>query len=197
MNPEKFGDSYDFVKREIIRGLAPSCEWATHPMYFEPEPKRDLNFLVQYEVFLGVHRVDGDIFDREQVVTLGRQCQKHLLLDPDTGLPGPKSRRPRGGRRVCIDIGELVQIATATKRRQRLTLIFDQSYSRANSLKMNKEMAEKKLKALRHCGVFGAAYVSHAVFIWASGSKLSVVGGSRRLIRDLNIPYKHLVGDGV
>jgi hypothetical protein len=197
MDPKKLGDSYDFVKREIMRGLAPPEHWAAHPMYFAQEQNRDSNFLARYKAFLGVHRVAGDIFDREQVVTLGRQCQEHLLLDPDTGLPGPKSRRPRGGRRVCIDIGELAKIATAPKRRQMLTLVFDQCYSRANCHQVNKEIAENKLKALRHHGVYGAAYVSHAVFIWVSGCKLSVVGGSRRLMRDLRIPQKCLVGDGV
>ena len=33
MDPQKFGDSYDFVKRDLIHWLASAEEWATHPMY--------------------------------------------------------------------------------------------------------------------------------------------------------------------
>ena len=82
MDPQQFGDSYDFVKRDLIHWLASAEEWATHPMYFGP--KR--GFIAKHAEFLGIALAAGDTIRRNLVSTVGSDCPHHLLLDPNTGL---------------------------------------------------------------------------------------------------------------
>ena len=37
MQPEMFGDSYDFLKRRLLQNLEEG--WITHPMYFDTQPE--------------------------------------------------------------------------------------------------------------------------------------------------------------
>ena len=144
MNHNFFGDSYDLVKRTIIHGLARSTEeWAVHPMYFSQPPKNIFvreNFVHHYTEFLGIGLVEGHNYVRENVREIGVLCPSHLFLDPDTGLrlhggPGPQH----------LDVLELAAIANAPVRKHKLTLVYDQSYSRQDRLTGRKERAHEKL----------------------------------------------------
>ena len=196
MNPAFLGDSYDFVKRTIIHGLAPSTEeWAVHPMYFS-QPRKNIfvqeNFVHQYTEFLGIGLVDGHNYVRENVGEIGALCPSHLFLDPDTGLrihggPGPQH----------LDVPELAAIANAPVRKHKLTLVYDQSYSRQLRLEGRMEKAQGKLGALRDHDIYGAAYVSHLVFIWVSADQDTVIAATNRLIACSRLPRWRFVGHGV
>ena len=183
MRPEMFGDSYDFVKRSLIHGLARPREWEIHPMYFDLDPLPE--FVRSHAGYLGVDVVagEGDVASRDDVVAVGSACRNHLLLDPDTGI-WTGDRRPNGGWNRHLSPFEIEEIATAPGREDLLTLVFDQSYTRANDEdKMG--LVEAKLDLFN---LHSAAYVSHAVFIWFSQSGDLVTDATRRLLRESGLP---------
>ncbi len=193
MRPELFGDSYDFVKRDLIHWLAPAEEWATHPMYFDEEPEPD--FVAIHAAFLGIAVAEGNIADRDSVIAVGEHCPQHLLLDPDTGL-WASTKRPNGGWDKHIRIGELAQIAQAPLRQDKLTLVFDQSYSRTGD-KERRVLAWNKLERLRERRIYGVAYVSHAVFIWVSANTDTLTRATQWLLNCSHLPIHRFVGYGI
>ena len=190
MGPGFFGDSYDIIKREIIHGLAPPEHWVVHPMYFVEEP--DLQFVDKYTEFLGINIAQGEIFRRRRRFReIGRGCCKHLFLDPDIGI---KLDNTWSYKRVAGE--DLVQIATAPNRLHRLTLVFDQSYTNT-TLETRIGLVQDKLTWLQGYGVYGAAYVSHAVFMWVSAREHIAGAATNRLINCSRLPHWRFVGNGV
>ena len=198
MRPEYLGNSYDIVKREIIHGLAPAEEWATHPMYLDPN--QVAGFVDRYAEFLGVGLVAGDIDNRDEVLAVGQHCPQHLLLDPDVGLrtqPNP----PEGGnwdRHIMVD--ELAEIASACGREHTLTLVFDQGYSRTFDDGRRRQGALQKLQALRHAHgeheVHSVAYVTHVVFIWVSTNEDLLARATQQLLDRSRLPRSRFIDDG-
>ena len=194
MRPEMFGDSYDFVKKEIIRCLAPPGEWAAHPMYFHPKPVE--GFVDRHADFLGITVSEGDIYDRCSVSTVGAASPEHLLLDPDTGLWMRQRRPPSGDWDEYVRVQELADIAGDPRRERKLTLVFDQSCSRAKDAK-RKLLAQQKLKDILNAhDLHGVAYTSHAVFIWVSRDKDLITRATQRLQRLSLLPSCRFVDDG-
>ena len=189
MRPEKFGDSYDFVKRTLIHGLAAANEWETHPMYFDPCPEQ--GFVERHANYLGVELVRGDITARDAVVPVGAACPVHLLLDPDTGV-WIGDQQPRGGWNRHLTVGEIGEIAAAPGRKNCLTLVFDQSYTHAN-VDRRRELAWDKLVLLNLDGLHGAAYVSHAVFLWMSLNGDLVTEVTQGFLNQTGLPDWRLV----
>ena len=137
-------------------------------------------------------RAKGDITRRDQVLAVGRECPRHLLLDPDTGLWGGQNS-PGNSWHNHISMDELADIAGAPDREHRLTLIFDQSYSNSKHAK-RKERAEGKLRTLwKNHDVHGVAYVSHAVFIWVSKDEDLLASATRRLQERSRLPWCRFV----
>ena len=197
MNPEFFGDSYDFVKKEIINGLAPAEDWAVHPMYFSEDPTE--GFVESYSRFLGVGAVEGCINDRDLVPAVSELCRKHLFLDPDTGLwvpgVGVEQLQPGGGWDRHLRVEEVGEIAIAPERERMLTLIFDQSYPR-RTLADRRILAEQKLGELRQgYGVHGVGYVTHVVFMWFCHDEDVLAEATRKLVEGSRLPRCRLVGD--
>ena len=192
MNPQKFGDSYDFLKRVIIPVLVAE-DWAVHPMYFDATPNQ--RFLNQYSMFLDIDLVDGWDEPRSEVSAVGQRCQNHLFLDPDTGLrvPGPTELGHGQHRRTHLNIPELVEIATARGREHRLTLVYDQSYPRHIRLDDRLQRVQEKLTLLHGLGVYGDAYVSHVAFIWVSASQDAVAAATRQIAAIPGFPVLHPV----
>ena len=203
MRPEFFGDRKDFIKVKFIHELSPGNEWAVHPLYFQQEtdldfPNRD--FLARYEAFLGTHVLDGDIFDREQVVDISSQCQSHLVLDPDKGLPTPQNANGINGDgwREYVAIEELAEIATAAGRQDRLTLVYDESNPWYLDVGRWRRLAQNKLNLLFEQDVYGTAYVaSHVFLIWVSANRDSVRTATQRLVAIPGFPAHRLVGEGL
>ena len=75
MHAEKFGDSYDYAKRVLLREIPPpGVEWLVHPMFFrrtaEGPPGGGLD-AGQYADFLGLPRgavLPGNVRTRQQMV---------------------------------------------------------------------------------------------------------------------------------
>ena len=194
MSPDKFGDSYDIVKRAIIRWLACPEEWAVHPMYWGVN--RD--FVDDYTRFLGIDLADGDTSRRNLVVQVGKDTPKHLFLDPHTGLC-PKHQGRTDSLWSHVTIEEIAQIADGPDRASKLTLVYDQGYQRPTN-EERKPLAETKLQALRDAReerqVHSVAYVSHVVFIWVSKDEDLLGRSTQRLFNRSGLPHDRFVDDG-
>ena len=191
MGPDKFGDSYDIVKRAIVHWLACPEEWAVHPMCWGG----DYDFLDDYTRFLGIGRANGNIESRRSVVRVGRACPKHLLLDPHTGLC-PRHQGPIDSLWSHVTIEELAQIADGPDRASNLTLVFDQSIGH-RTREAGMEIVKEHLQTLRSDHkVHGAAYVSHAAFLWASKDKDLLDRATKQLLDRSGLPLDRFVDDG-
>ena len=201
-----FGDSYDIVKQSLLRWLCSCGEWQAHPMFTKSvDPRRADKF----ERFLGVDLVSKEAIsgrrNRKNFVAQSKKCQSHLFLDPDTGL--------RIGRATPKHVtgDELVEIAKA--RPKKLTLVFDQSFSRSSprneqpnerppeahpdkpnpASDIRREQLKKKLCWLAEQGVHGVAYESHACFVLVSASRDALDRAERTLLRESRLPPDRLV----
>ena len=194
MHTNKFGDSYDIVKRDIIHWLACPEEWAVHPMYWGGRH----TFVADYTRFLGIDPAEGDTSRRNLVVPIGRACPKHLFLDPNTGLK-PVHRGPTDSQWDHVTIEELAQIADGPDRASNLTLVYDQGYQRPTN-EERKPLAEAKLQALRHAReehqVHSVAYVSHVAFIWVSKDEDLLATATQQLLDRSRLPRDRFVDDG-
>ena len=192
MHPSKFGDSYDIVKRTLLEWLSSCGTWVVHPMYFPKDSETiDEAFMERFSQFLGVSLLNtesaGGLRDRNVLVEVASLSNDHLLLDPDTGLS--INPRPQGKGIRHVTVKELVTIANA--RKGKLTLVFDQSLSRANEKERQRETMVK-LRCLGRNAVHAFAYHSHANFVLASADK-QVLMKARQLLED-KLPPERLLG---
>ena len=115
----------------------------------------------------------------------------HLFLDPDTGIALPDHNKIG---RMHLKADELVGIAT--KRPGRLTLVFDQSYSRASdSTRLSR--TKEKLRWLQEHGVLGFAYYSHANFVLVSTDKAMLCNAQRILTGTSRLPPRRFVWEQI
>ena len=180
-----FGDSYDIVKQSLLRWLAPCGAWKAHPMFTPPvDPRRAEDFAR----FLGVPLVSTKTLNehsgRDAFLAPARSCVDHLFLDPDTGLRIGKSRATP----QHLLGEELVAIAKA--RKDKLTLVFDQSLDRRRKVR---EEIKEKLSWLADEKVHGVAYESHACFILVSSDKQVLANAVRTLLKESRLPRDRLV----
>ena len=196
MHPKYFGESHDMAKRNIMEWLAPNEQWIAHPMLFNerPEPPLDRAFLQQYRVALGVEIVDNES-EYKNLLDASKKCEEHLLLDPDTGLLKPRNNR-RSKKHVMVD--QFIEIVKSPYRPGKLTLIYDQSYSRGNG-DIWKQTAVK-LRDLRDSCVHAVAYMAHAGssvrFIWASPNSESITEATQRMQAISEFPSWRFIDDG-
>ena len=187
MNEGKFGDSYDIVKRSLIRWLSGLDEWAAHPMLTGgPE---NPSFLEEYSAFLGVRLPPAELlqvrFDSSRIMEWAEQCQdEHLFLDPDTGIMLPD------GTATASHLKAADLVAIAKKRPGKLTLVFDQSIDRARDVR---EQVEEKLRFLLKADVHGITYESHVCFLLACTDQQVLVKAERKLTEKSRIPRHRLV----
>ncbi len=218
MHPDKFGDSYDIVKRSILEWLRPCGTWSAHPMFSKDFSQSFPSFAEEYETFLGscilardpmppysgeIPRVgkswDTYLAERDAYFRLAKEWDftDHLFLDPDIGLwlPKPSSGKqpppPRKEEPHYLMANELRDIVKA--RPDKLVLVFDQSFSRILDEKERRRKTEEKLKWLyKHC-VYGVAYLSHANFVLTSGCKVVLDDAYRTLLQKSKLPKKRIV----
>ena len=191
MSPDKFGDSYDIVKKDIIHWLACPEQWAVQPMCWGGNH----SFVADYTRFLGIDLADGDTSRRNLVVPVGRAYPKHLLLDPHTGL-SPRHQGPTDSLWSHVTIEELAQIADGPDRVSNLTLVFDQSIGH-RTREDGTEIVKENLQTLRYDHkVHGAAYVSHAAFLWVSKDQDLLDRATQQLLDRSGLPRDRFVDDG-
>ena len=187
MNEGKFGDSYDIVKRSLIRWLSGLDEWAAHPMLTgKPE---DPLFLEKYAAFLGVLLPPPELlqvrYNSDRILEWAEQCiDHHLFLDPDTGIMLP------GGNATVSHLKAADLVNIAKKRPGKLTLVFDQSIDFAHPVR---EQVEGKLRFLLKEDVYGMTYESHACFLLACTDQQVLVKAERKLTEKSRIPHHRLV----
>ena len=197
MKPKYFGESHDMAKQQIMKWLIPKEKWAAHPMWYHQRENPLLihAFLERYEATLDVDIVENESPDRRAFLAAATACPRHLLLDPDTGLWTPA----RGGYpKKHVTIEEFLEIVTNTGRKDKLTLIYDQSYQR-NDLDIWTQTVGKLLRLYRS-GIHAVAYTAHAGsnvrFIWASKSNKLITQATRRMQEECRFPRWRFVDDG-
>ena len=193
MHPAKYGDTYDMAKICMLRWLERPEPWGIHPMYFPKrgEP-RDEAFPCNYADFLGIACVGGDIRTPGILVEAVDDWQGALFLDPDTGLypHGPTDEDH-------IGMADLIAIAQAPNRKDRLTLVYDQSIDRRyEHVGDPREQVRAKLTTLEDAGIHSAAYVSHIAFIWLSDNPEVATQATRNILQESKLPTCCFVDDG-
>ena len=112
----------------------------------------------------------------------------HLFIDPNTGL-----RLGDLGGRKALDYLFASELLLITQERENyLTMVFDQSLSRAAE-DVRREEVRRKLNELRARGLFGFAYYSHVCFLVLSKDESLVNEARNRLNQGLGLPRSRLV----
>ena len=185
MNPKFFGDSYDIVKQSFISWLKPFGPWTVHPMFTE-DPGTDQ--ARKFADFLQAELLPTKVMKaRADLATCFAPCRDvdNLFIDPDTGV------RIKGRQSVRHILGEtLVEIVC--DRPQALTLVFDQSYTRAAEVERTKEI-RRKLAFFAGHNVYGLAYNSHATFLLLCKNLGLLNRAHRDLIKASRLPAKRIV----
>jgi hypothetical protein len=157
-----FGDSYDVVKRFLLKTLSPVASWVAFPMFTHPVTRADVE---AFESFLGVRVVASGPFDKDtdrakHFVTLSEH--HHVFLDPDTGIKLRPTRAKNAANYIFApEIESLCQSDI-----ERLLLVFDQSVGRGSE----RMHVTKKLSYFTEKGISAFAYMSHACFMVLSAS---------------------------
>lgn len=114
-----------------------------------------------------------------------RPCRDfgNLFLDPDTGV---RLDRKRSEKHIFGE--ELVKIVRA--RPKALTLIFDQSYSRADE---RASAIEEKLEFFAGQNVYGFAYDSHATFLLLCHDLKLLEHAHIVLLENSHLPRKRII----
>jgi len=181
MNLKFLGDSYDIVKRSLLKWLEPVGTWATHPMFTESVSREQAD---TFSRLLGTRLLSHDVLtqttDRDAYLAPARDSSDHVFLDPDTGIR-PK---PTGGMRAPRYLfgTELVLIANA--RPERLTLVFDQALGRGDE----PSQLQTKLDDFAQQGVLGIAYVSHACFVLVGKDRTLLESAFEMLKKESSLP---------
>lgn len=192
MNQEKFGDSYDMVKRSLLGWLSSQGAWAVHPMFTDDDPA---GYRDDYCHLLGVDSgrlvFPGTItgVNREDWLEPAEKCEHHLFIDPDTGVP----LTARGKSKVLhqyLLYADLVDIAKADIRKDKLTLIYDQSVAYNQD---KEQILKEKLVRLQRRQVHGLAYMSHASFLLVSKDKDLLKYAHNALLKNSGIPDNRFV----
>ena len=199
MHPRHFGESHDMAKRDIMQWLAPGPHWAAHPMWFNdrPGPFPDWPFLEQYAAALHVRIVDHEQQDTPRRLEAAARCNTHLLIDPDTGLSGPRDAR-RSNKLIAMQ--QFIDIVNSHDRRGQITLIYDQSYYRTPGGIDIWQQTTEKLQTLRDSSIHAVAYMAHTGtmlrFIWASTHGQTITDATRTMQLQSRYPYCRFVDDG-
>lgn len=201
MNYGHFGDTYDFVKRGILQLLASCGRWYVHPMFTDdPNAK---HYAKDYCRLLGVRAVNCKSFiqsgsNRDDWLAEAAACQNHLFLDPDTGLCFNKNRPKVVDRPKFLMPEELANIAGAHARRDKLTLVYDQSF--ITNRKRATEKINEKLLWLEKRHIYGFFYrppkVDHPNFLLVSKDPNILAYAKAVLLASSKLPKDRLISLG-
>ncbi len=202
MHQSDFGEARDMAKRRVMEWLVcPNVRWAAHPMWYgdrEAEPQI-ADFLDCYPTALGVDIVDGgDSANPDELLDAVIECRNHLFLDPDIGL-GPRTGE---NHLTHVSYEQFIQVVLAPARHDKLTLVYDQGYSRGQNKAAFICAVRRKVNLLHQMnnGVHAAGYLVEPslklCFIWASASSDAVTRATRRMRNGSRFPSWRFLDDG-
>ena len=188
MNLRFFGDSYDILKKSFIGWLSDFGKWSVHPMFTQDVDPAEAEGFARFinATLVSTERLRPDS-DRDAYFDCCLSAG-NLLLDPDTGVSLEVRTGERSSRYIFGD--ELLRIVSA--RPHRLTLVLDQSFSRAGRDNMEPSV-RRKLAALAAGGAYGFAYVSQAPFLCLAGDPSIVLRAFAALKENSSLPPSRLI----
>lgn len=193
MHNDKFGDSYDYVKRVFLQTIAEPGAWFVHPMLFYYDGGGlDLD---AYAGLLGLSpeailsERDGNNRRRQRadlVEDAADSPHQYLFLDPDTGI-----NRNLDARRTSehVTVAELLEITC--ERPGKVVLVFDHAF-RDGGDAVDKVRAKLDLFRGQDPPLYRAAVIVRehrcVCFVWLSTAKSEVQQVTDRLRQQLKIP---------
>ncbi len=223
MHMKWFGDVYTYAHRALIHGVADPEEWLVHPMLFSSiagigggVPGGGLR-TEDYAQFLGLENaivLPNDRTKRQLLDDVDAHHERHLFLDPDTGIglyqvpdPNPDPDLDPDLRMRCLVQPDRLKhitgrdlVTIAQGRPGRAVLVFDHSYLHATGTA--REKVTEKLNLLRDLlpgrGLTGAAVIVRespcVCYVLVSVDGGDLVGRKIEQLRaGLHIPQSHLV----
>ena len=188
MNLQFLGDSYDIIKKSFITWLSDFGRWSVHPMFTQ---EAEALAAGQFAKLLNAPIVSAEPLRAGVDRSTYFECclsAPNLLLDPDTGVSLTAIRGAKSPRFIFQD--ELLRIIRA--RPHRLTLVFDQNYSRAERGRIE-ESVRRKLSAFSGEGAFGFAYVSKAPFLCFAADPSLLLRAFEALKENSSLPPSRLI----
>lgn len=175
MRLQFFGDSFDVVKRFLLRAIEPEAEWAALPMFTHDVTASEVG---RFAAFLGVTVVSAAVLSPETdrgAYFSALDRHQRVFLDPDTGIKlngCPRSAAPayllgEELSRLCLEVPA------------RIAVSFDQSLPRGKE----HVALSRKLDYFRNQGLSGFAYRSHACFVLLSRDPTLVEQARERLLQ--------------
>ena len=172
MDPDYFGDSYDFVARTLLSVKPHNRDFLEVPMFTEDseEAKRK-----EHIAFLGVKRPLWDEclvpeYRRhranwlERIRTIVRKGPYHLFLNPNTGIRAGdnEGKKPRD----YIGMNDLKVLLKDSG--DMLLLCYDQSFAYDTKENLRERRAEKLRELENAGGIYSCYFWSHTCFLAAS-----------------------------
>jgi hypothetical protein len=188
LNLQFIGDSYDIIKRSFISWLSDFGRWSVHPMFTD---EVDPDTAETFAKFLNATLVSRDRLRPDTDRAAYFECclsAGNLFLDPDTGVSLDVRTGARSSKYIFAP--ELLRVVVA--RPHRLTLVFDQSFTRARRQEME-DNVRRKLAALAAGGAYGFAYVSHAPFLCLAADPSIVLRAFEALKANSALPPARLI----
>lgn len=185
MRMQFFGDSYDVVKRFLLRTVAPEAKWTAFPMFTHEVTDGDI---AGFEAFLGVSVTSPSAITKstDRATHFSALAgHRHVFLDPDTGV----KLKPSNGVSATKYVFGPELVSLCEQNRDRLLVVFDQSVPRGKERKA----VAAKLAYFRERGIHGFAYLSHACFLILSSSE-SACRAARKHLLASHLPKSRLVG---
>ena len=160
MRMDYFGDSYDIIKKFIVKSIAPNADWITLPMFTDEVSSKDIKSIEQFLHVRIISKINlTNTPDREKYFADAAN-HRHIFIDPDIGI---SIKKHYGAISINYVFGpELVTLCNQNP--ERLLLVFDQSIQRGNVAKVDQSV-EKKLTYFREQNISCFAYKSHACFM--------------------------------
>jgi len=187
MNLLHFGDSYDIVKRTLLTWLSTFGQWQAHPMFTCEASQEEA---AAFERLIGVPLLSRDILtartNRNDYFAVCAKAE-NLFLDPDTGVSIGNARSSP----AHILASELVRLCC--DRPTRLTLVFDQSFSRGSG----SNAINRKLEFFAEQGMAACYYQSHASFLLVSPNASIVNRARAHLVETAGLPSHRIVARAI
>jgi hypothetical protein len=181
-----FGDSYDIIKKFLIKSIAPNAEWIALPMFTDEVSSKDIKSIEQFLHVRIVSKAKVTATTDRNKYFAESANHRHIFIDPDTGI----SIKKHYGKNSPYYVFGPELVSLCMQNPERLLLVFDQSIQRGKADQVE-ESIERKLTYFIEQNIFCFAYKSHACFMVLSLSS-SVCKKAYDNLLDTNLPNSKL-----